>query len=178
MGANIHAKMRESLKNFEVNFGRLHPSHSLLTRKCSKNQSQNSGCCQPLRFIWVSLTHSFKYIIFNQIVFDILKSQTKLLHFDANLIEICSPGSNQQYFSTGSDSGLALIRQQAIIWTNDDHFTDTNLCHSPQSDKNDAYIHLWNVITHSCPKFNSSSDKPLLKSGQVCVITLYWKIWM
>ena len=65
MGANIHAKMWESLKNFEVNFGRFHPSHSLL--KCSKYQSKNSRYCQSMKGIGVSWTHSFKYIIFNQI---------------------------------------------------------------------------------------------------------------
>ena len=42
-----------------------------------------------------------------------------LLYFDENFIEICSPGSNQEYSSIGSDNGLALVRQQAIIWTND-----------------------------------------------------------
>ena len=33
--------------------------------------------------------------------------------------EIYSQGSNKQYSSIGSDNGLALTRQQAIIWTND-----------------------------------------------------------
>ena len=33
--------------------------------------------------------------------------------------EICSHGTNWQYGSFGSDNGLAPIRRQAIIWTND-----------------------------------------------------------
>ena len=43
----------------------------------------------------------------------------KIVVFDENFIEICSQGSNSQYFSIGSDNGLAPTRQQAIIWTND-----------------------------------------------------------
>ena len=34
-----------------------------------------------------------------------------------------------QYSSIGSDNGLAPTRQQAIIWTNDDKFTDAYLLH-------------------------------------------------
>ena len=34
-------------------------------------------------------------------------------------IEVCSQGSNQQYSSIGSDYGLALVRWQTIIWTNE-----------------------------------------------------------
>ena len=36
-----------------------------------------------------------------------------------DVTEVCSLGSNLQYSSIGSDNGLALARQQAIIWTND-----------------------------------------------------------
>ena len=36
-----------------------------------------------------------------------------------NFIEIYSPGSNQQYSIIDSDNGLAPVRWQAIIWTND-----------------------------------------------------------
>ena len=36
-----------------------------------------------------------------------------------NFIRICSLGSNWTYKSIGSDNGLMLNRQQAIIWTND-----------------------------------------------------------
>ena len=38
--------------------------------------------------------------------------------------------SNQQYSSIGSDNGLAPTRWQAIIWTNDDNFTDAYMRHS------------------------------------------------
>ena len=43
-------------------------------------------------------------------------SLIKLLYFDKKLIEICS--------SIGLDNGLVLVRQQTIIWTNDDYFID------------------------------------------------------
>ena len=33
------------------------------------------------------------------------------------------------YSSIGSDNGLALARQQAIIWTNDRYFTDAYMRH-------------------------------------------------
>ena len=36
-----------------------------------------------------------------------------------NFTEICSKVSSYQYFSIGSDDGLALMGRQAIIWTND-----------------------------------------------------------
>ena len=38
-------------------------------------------------------------------------------------------GSNQQYSSIGSDNGLAPSRRQAIIWNNDDLFTDAYMRH-------------------------------------------------
>ena len=44
--------------------------------------------------------------------------------------EVCSRGSNQQYSSIGLDNGLAPIRRQAIIWTNDGKFTDAYMRHS------------------------------------------------
>ena len=34
--------------------------------------------------------------------------------------EICSKKSNEQYFNVGSYNGLALARQQTIIWAKDD----------------------------------------------------------
>ena len=36
-----------------------------------------------------------------------------------NFSEVCSWKSNWQYSSIGSDNGLALNRQQAIVWIND-----------------------------------------------------------
>ena len=43
----------------------------------------------------------------------------KFLYFDENFNEMRSPWSNQQYSIIGSDNGLAPVRRQAIIWTND-----------------------------------------------------------
>ena len=37
---------------------------------------------------------------------------------------------NSQLSSIGSDNGLAQMRQQAIIWTNDGKFADAYMCHS------------------------------------------------
>ena len=42
---------------------------------------------------------------------------------------ICYLGFNWQYGSIGSDNGLAVTRQQAIIWTNDCQFTDAYMRH-------------------------------------------------
>ena len=39
-------------------------------------------------------------------------------------------GANKQYFSTGSDNGLALTRRQAIIWTDVGAGTDAYMRHS------------------------------------------------
>ena len=43
----------------------------------------------------------------------------KSLNLEYSLTEVCSQGSNRQWYSIGSDNGLAPIRRQAIIWTND-----------------------------------------------------------
>ena len=43
--------------------------------------------------------------------------------------ELCSYGI-WQYFSIGSDNGLAPVRREAIIWTNDGWFTDAYMRHS------------------------------------------------
>ena len=40
------------------------------------------------------------------------------LYFNENIIEFCSPGSNEQYSSISSDNGLAPVKRQAIIWNN------------------------------------------------------------
>ena len=47
-------------------------------------------------------------------------SWSKKWYFDSNFTEVCSQGYSWKYCSIGSDNGLALIRWQAIIWTNDD----------------------------------------------------------
>ena len=43
----------------------------------------------------------------------------KCMNFDQDFTEVCSQGSNQQYFSIGSDNGLTPSRREAIFWTND-----------------------------------------------------------
>ena len=53
----------------------------------------------------------------------------KCINFDYDFTAVCSQESNEQYSSTGSDNGLASIRQQAIIWTNDEKFTDAYIHH-------------------------------------------------
>ena len=44
----------------------------------------------------------------------------KLLYIGSNITKTWSQLSIQQYMNIGSDNGLAPIRRQAIIWTNDD----------------------------------------------------------
>ena len=51
-----------------------------------------------------------------QITFSNALLDWKLLYFDSN---ICSQGCNLQQASIGSDTGLALKRQQAVAWKND-----------------------------------------------------------
>ena len=41
------------------------------------------------------------------------------MNFGYNFNEVSSWGLNEQYARIGSESGLAPIRRQAIIWTND-----------------------------------------------------------
>ena len=48
----------------------------------------------------------------------------KCIDFDYDFTEMYSQESNWQYSNIGSDNGLAPTRRQAIIWTNDDKFTD------------------------------------------------------
>ena len=50
---------------------------------------------------------------------DVFSSITNFV-FWSNFIEVCSQGSNWQLDSVGSGNGLALNRQQTIIWTNAD----------------------------------------------------------
>ena len=54
----------------------------------------------------------------------------KMLCFDQNFIEMCSPGSNYQYSCIGLDDGSAPTRRQAIIWTNDGEITNAYMRHS------------------------------------------------
>ena len=41
-----------------------------------------------------------------------------------------SQGTNEQYSSICLDDDLALTRQHAIVWTDDDYFTDAYIYHS------------------------------------------------
>ena len=52
------------------------------------------------------------------------------IDLDKYFTEIYSQMSNLQYSNIGSDNGLVPTRQQAIIWTNDDYFTDAYMRHS------------------------------------------------
>ena len=45
--------------------------------------------------------------------------ERKCYNFNQNVTEICSYLSYEQYFSIGSDNGLAPTRRQAIMWTNE-----------------------------------------------------------
>ena len=49
----------------------------------------------------------------------ILLYENCCMYFGSNFPEICSLGTNWQYVSIGSGNGLAPVRRQAIIWTND-----------------------------------------------------------
>ena len=50
--------------------------------------------------------------------------ERKCQNFDYNFTEVCSYESNWQYSSIVWDNGLVPTRRQAIIWSNDDKFTD------------------------------------------------------
>ena len=54
--------------------------------------------------------------------------------------------SNWQYSIIGSDNGLAPARRQAIIWTNDDYFTDAYMRHSASMIKTLLRVVLKRVI--------------------------------
>ena len=54
----------------------------------------------------------------------------KYTNFAWDFIKINCLGSNSEYPSIGSDSGLAPTRWQAIIWTHDGLFTDVYMRHS------------------------------------------------
>ena len=61
---------------------------------------------------------------------DIYKAflEWKCVYLIENLTEICSQGPSWQCISTGSYSGLAPSRQQAIIWTDED-LVPWRICH-------------------------------------------------
>ena len=75
------------------------------------------------RFPWwtqqIFLFHLTKWPIFSRWHFWMHFIELKCLNFEYNLTEICSQGSNWQWYSTGSDNGLVLNIPQAIIWTSD-----------------------------------------------------------
>ena len=62
-------------------------------------------------------TTFFKCILFNENV-SILRISLKFI-----------PKGPTNNSSIGSDSGLAPTRRQAVIWTNDDNFTDAKMRH-------------------------------------------------
>ena len=48
--------------------------------------------------------------------------QGKYIKCDYDFNEVCSQGSNYQYYIIGSDNGLLPVRRQAIIWANDGYW--------------------------------------------------------
>ena len=69
---------------------------------------------------WIVL---FCYIISRQVAFDTFSrrhfTECKCMNFDYNSTEVCSKRPNERYSSIGANNGLAPVRRQAIIWTND-----------------------------------------------------------
>ena len=49
----------------------------------------------------------------------------KYIDFNQDFNKVYPKGPINNINSIGSDSGLVPTRRQAIIWTNDDYFTDT-----------------------------------------------------
>ena len=63
--------------------------------------------------------------------------------FDLYFIDVCTEGSNEQYSSIDSDNEFALTRPYAIIWSNDDKFTDPSMrCTASMSQWWYAYINI------------------------------------
>ena len=52
-------------------------------------------------------------------IFCSLIEAKRCIYASLNLAKLCSQGSSKQQVSVGSDNGLALNRQQAIIWPDD-----------------------------------------------------------
>ena len=61
----------------------------------------------------------FKYNFLNEGVWISVKISLKFV-----------PNSECMYSSLGSDNGMAPVRLQAVIWTNDGYLIDAYLCHS------------------------------------------------
>ena len=72
----------------------------------------------------------FKRILFNENLWISIKIEIQ--RFSLNKIReiLLTFVPNLQYSSLGSDNGLAPSRRQAIIWTNDGFFTDTNMIYA------------------------------------------------
>ena len=99
----------------------------------------------------------------------------KLLHFDEDFTEICSPRSNQQYSIIGSDNGLAPIRRQSIIF----HYLNqrwltlmTHICTTRPQWPNYRYIstELKNQISDSSNDWLIDVSLSLSLAVSVCLI--------
>ena len=68
-----------------------------------------------------ALTHRgrLKMAAISHTIFSNAFSWMEIVNSEINFTEVCSLGSNQQYSSIGSYTGLAPFRRQVIIWTND-----------------------------------------------------------
>ena len=82
--------------------------------------------------------HEAKWLLLSRRHFQMHFREWKYMNFDYDFTEVCSQRSNWQYSSMGSDNGLAPSRRQAIIWTNDDLFTDACI-----------YIYIYIYMRHS-----------------------------
>ena len=102
----------------------------------------------------------------------------KIILFSSNFTEMCSLESNWQMMMIGSDNGLALNRQQIIIWTNDGlvelmhtHVTwPTNVQETHQSIISGLYK-MWSVISTLKEQYIyvvSNVDGHLIKCSKAC----------
>ena len=92
----------------------MHPIITLVTRFHATKANTTNGVNIKLIPSWP------KWPPFRRRHFQMRFREWKVLYFDYNVTEVCSSWCNWQYPSVGLDTGLALIRRQAIIWTNVD----------------------------------------------------------
>ena len=97
----------------------------------------------------------------------------KLLNFRYNFIEICSLGSNWQYYSIGSVNGLVPNRWQAIIWSNGGMFS---WCIHVSLSLNELSmcVFFFHSTFNRIPIVKQSEDISLITCNITGTISVYW----
>ena len=91
--------------------------HSIIILSRSQQFPTSSSQNQVELGKWA--TGHFMHWLFSRRCFQMHFPEWKCVYFNYDFTEVCFWWSDLQYTTNGSDNGFALVRRQAIIWTND-----------------------------------------------------------